>query len=180
MHNNCIELEPVVFAGLLEILSNVDELGILDHFADFAEAVGEAFELEGHDFGYGDELGGFEGVGLLFAFFAVVLVDSFEIVGAEEAGDALHQTVGPLALLILLLILQYLNRNISQTLTTYIHSYDKEHSFASDPRKSETFGSARSFAHFFRDPSPTSLSPPPASPPPNTSGTHGSLPVFLV
>ena len=101
MNDNTIELESIIFAWLLEVFSNINILGIGNHFADFAEIVGETLELEGHNFRDSNELGRFGSIGLLLTFFAVILVNSFQFVGTEEAGDSFHQAVRSLALLIL-------------------------------------------------------------------------------
>lgn len=87
MDNDSVEFEDK-FAGVFEVLAEVEGERILYELADLAHGVGEAFELKGGDFGDGAEKEAFAGVAALLALLAEVLVVAFKFFDCEEAAHA--------------------------------------------------------------------------------------------
>jgi hypothetical protein len=89
------------FVGIFEVFAEVDGEGVLHELADLAHGVGEAFELEGDDFGDGAEEEAFAGVAALLALLAEVFVVALKFFDSEEAAHAFQERVRPLAFLTL-------------------------------------------------------------------------------
>lgn len=100
MDDECVEFEDE-FAGVFEVLAEVEREGVVDELADLAHGVGEALELEGGDLGDGAEEEAFAGVAALLALLAEVLVVALKFLDREEAVHAFLERVRPLAFLTL-------------------------------------------------------------------------------
>jgi hypothetical protein len=112
MYSNGIKLISKIVNRLFKILAHVNKPRIRYQFSNLSEAVGESFQLKGHNVRHLlGEIGRFSCIILFLTFFTVIFIPSSQLVRLKKVGKSLKKRIRCLAFLQSTRHVQYSNHN---------------------------------------------------------------------